>query len=215
VYKIDMFMRNKVSRNRMHNLSEIFKQQKSIGKSQKEAAKILKLDHRSVSRHMKQKNIGYDLLCKYADYLEVEVFDLVAPVLKRQIGAYIKNNIINYYKPEEERPTLRGVFATSWWWSDLKTLMVIDKNDPKGFQYNQISFFSEWKKAYRITNLTHGLYKVDKDESVRCGYLERLDDDIFYCRDFYDDRYNGKTKVSNYARYICTYNLDDLPMELI
>ena len=36
----------------MHNLALLFKREKINGKSQKEAADFLGIDHRSVSRHM-------------------------------------------------------------------------------------------------------------------------------------------------------------------
>ena len=41
-------MNKNYQRKQMHNLAEIFKRQKANGKSQKEAADFLNIDHRSV-----------------------------------------------------------------------------------------------------------------------------------------------------------------------
>ena len=206
-------MKQTYSRNGMHNLSEVFKREKINGKSQKEAAEVLKIDHRTVSRHMKQKNIGFDVLQKYADYLQVSVTELVGQPITRQINGFIGNNIVNFYGVSEERPVLTGAFSGTWWWYDKKTFMIIDKNDPKGSYYNLLNFYYPWLHPTRMKDQAVGLYQAVDDENVYGGLIMRKsnEDDEFICRNFYDGQ--PKTlRLKQYARFICSYDLNELPV---
>ncbi len=199
--------------NGMHNLAEIFKREKVNGKSQKDAAEYLGIDHRSVSRHMKQKNIGLDVLMKYAEYLECSVEDFVAQRINRQINGYFKDNKINFYGDDEERPIIYGLFTASWWWSDKRTLLIIDKNDPKNVYYNNLTFYTEWQSAVRVKDGALGIFQ-DKETLVhKSGTIHRKSDDQFFCKGFYDSHVQ-LCSLKRFARYICSYNLDDLPLFL-
>jgi len=197
----------------MHNLAEIFKRERVNGKSQKEAAEYLGIDHRSVSRHMKQKNIGLDVLQKYAEYLNVNIEDFVSQKVSRQINGYVKDGIIHFYKENEERPRIYGLFAASWWWSDKGTILIIDKNDPKGVYYNMLNFYSQWLSVVRIKDQATGLYQDKETDKHYGGAIFRKSDDEFICRNFYET-YTKTTKLKRYAKWICSYNLDDLPLHL-
>jgi len=199
--------------NGMHNLAEIFKREKVNGKSQKDAAEYLGIDHRSVSRHMKQKNIGLDVLQKYAEYLECNVEDFVAKRVNRQINGYLKDNVVNFYGENEERPVIYGLFAASWWWSDKRTLLLIDKNDPKSVYYNMLSFYTEWQSVVRIKENTHGVYQEKETLDHHAGVIHRKNDNEFLCRSFYSTS-SKVIKLKRYARFICSYNLNDLPLFL-
>ena len=198
-------------RNGMHNLAEVFKREKRNGKSQKEAAEFLKIDHRSVSRHMKQKNIGLDILQKYADYLQVSVTELVGQHVIRQINGYVGNNKINFYGINEERPVLKGGFSGAWWWYDKKTFMIIDKNDPKGCYYNLLNFYYDWLHPTRMKDQAVGLYQAVDDENVYGGVIIRKSDNEFICRNFYDGQ-PRTLRLKQYARFICSYDLNELPL---
>jgi len=97
-------------------------------------------DIQSIVATLKQKNIGLDVLYKYAEYLECKVEDFLAVKVTRQINGYVHDNKINFYKNDEERPVLSGFFTAAWWWNDKKTVIIIDKNDPKGVYYNFLNF---------------------------------------------------------------------------
>jgi len=198
----------------MHNLGELFKRQKVLGKSQKEAASFLNIDHRSVSRHIKQKSLGYDILTKYAEYLEVPIFDLVAPKIRRQINGYLQHNKVHMYGNNEERPVLEGVFAASWWWEKKDTIITIDQNDKDGFHFNTITFFTEWLSPILMKERTSALYQNPITKEYIAGYIERVDKDTFSCINFYEHRKWDKLKLKKYARFICSYTLSDLPIKI-
>jgi len=199
--------------NNMHNLAEIFKREKVNGKSQKDAAEFLGIDHRSVSRHMKQQNIGLDILMKYAEYLECNVEDFVSQKVNRQINGYFKNNKINFYDENEERPVIYGLFAASWWWSEKKTILIIDHNDPKNVYYNNLTFYTEWQSAVRVKDGALGIFQDKETLEHSSGTIHRKSDDQFYCKGFYDSHVK-LCQLKRFAKYICSYNLDDLPLFL-
>tara|TARA_R100001480_G_C4680914_1_gene174847 strand:+ start:42 stop:686 length:645 start_codon:yes stop_codon:yes gene_type:complete len=199
----------------MHNLGELFKRQKHLGKSQKEAAKVLGIDHRSVSRHIKQMSLGVDWLKKYADYLECEIFDIIAPVIDRQINATIEKNRVQFYENNQERPRLHGVFAASWWWSNKKTIISLDKNDHHGYHYNTLTFYTEWYSTIRLQDKCAGIYLHPETNEYIPGYIERLDANIFQCINFYEHRKWEKLKLKRYAKFICSYDINDLPIDII
>ena len=207
------YMSQNYGRNGMHNLAELFKREKRNSKSQKEAAEFLKIDHRSVSRHMKQKNIGLDILQKYADYLQVSLSELVGQPITRQINGYVGNNLINFYGINEERPVLTGAFSGTWWWYDKKTFMIIDKNDPKGSYYNLLNFYYPWLHPTRMKDQAVGLYQPVDDENVYGGVIIRKSDNEFICRNFYDGQ-PRTLKLKQYARFICSYDLNELPVQI-
>ena len=125
---------------------------------------------------------------------------------------FCANNSINFHKNTEERPVLEGVFATSWWWNDKKTLLIINKNNPTHEYYNQISFYTDWQNPIRIKEKTCGIFH-DLEENKFCyGFIERVNHDTFYCQNYYEHRSLKKIKLTEYARFICTYNLEDLPL---
>jgi len=197
----------------MHKLAEIFKREKINGKSQKDAAKYLGIDYRSVSRHLKQKNIGLDVLYKYAEYLECRVEDFISVEVIRQINGYVYDNKINFYKDDEERPVLSGFFTAAWWWNDKKTVIIIDKNDPKGVYYNFLNFYSAWHNPTRIKDQLVGLYKPKNQDECNAGFVIRKSEKHFICRNFYDS-YPKTHEISQVARFISSYNLNDLPLSL-
>lgn len=197
----------------MHNLAEIFKREKANGKSQKEAAEYLGIDHRSVSRHLRQKSIGLDILYKYAEYLECKVEDFIKQQVRRQINGYVQNNQINFYSEDEERPTLHGFFAASWWWDDKKTIIIIDKNDPKGVYYNMLYFYAAWQNPTRIKDQMTGLYQRKDTEQYHGGIIHRKTDREYICRNFYD-AYPTTVELKRTARFICSYVLNDLPLSV-
>ena len=199
--------------NSMHNLAEIFKREKVNGKSQKDAAEFLGIDHRSVSRHMKQQNIGLDVLLKYAEYLECNVEDFVSQKVNRQINGYFKNNRIHFYGENEERPVIYGLFAASWWWSEKKTILIIDHNDPKNVYYNNLTFYTEWQSAVRVKDGALGIFQDKETLEHSSGTIHRKSDDQFYCKGFYDSHVK-LCQLKRFAKYICSYNLDDLPLFL-
>jgi len=198
----------------MHNLAEIFKKEKSNGKSQKEAADFLNIDHRSVSRHMKQSNIGFDVLCKYAEYLEIDVVQLVSSKITRQINGYISNNVIKMYADDEERPILEGIQAAPWWWINKKTIIIIDKNDPKGHYYNMLNFYSPWSNATIIKDQALGLYQTKDNEMIGGGTISRKNDKEFICRNFYDGQ-PRTLELKRFAGLIAAYNLNDIPIDIL
>lgn len=214
VYKNKYIMSTFKKKYNMHNLAEIFKREKINGKSQKGAAEYLGIDHRSVSRHMKQKSIGLDLLYKYAEYLECKVEDFIAVKVTRQINGYVYDNKINFYKNDEERPTLSGFFSAAWWWNDKKTVIIIDKNDPKGVYYNFLNFYSAWHNPTRIKDQLVGLYNPKDSEEYNGGFVIRKSEKHFICRNFYDS-YPKTNELSKVSRFICSYNLNDLPLNLV
>ncbi len=197
----------------MHNLAEIFKREKVNGKSQKGAADFLKIDHRSVSRHMKQKSIGLDILYKYAEYLECKIEDFITQEVSRQINGYVKNNQINFYGDAEERPVLHGYFAASWWWDDKKTIIIIDKNDAKGVYYNMLNFYTAWRNPIRIKDQMTGIYQRKDTQQNYGGIIHRKTDQQFICRNFYD-AYPTTIELTRVAKFICAYTLNDLPLSL-
>ncbi len=200
-------------RKMMHNLALLFKREKINGKSQKEAADFLGIDHRSVSRHMKQNNIALDVLYKYAEYLEVDINQLVATKLDRQVNGYISENTIKMYADDEERPILTGIQAAPKWWINKKTIIIIDKNDPKGHYYNMINFYDEWNNSTRIKDQALGLYQSKDDQMIGGGTISRKNDKEFICRNFYDGQ-PRTLELKRYARFIAAYNLNDLPVEI-
>jgi len=199
--------------NGMHNLAEIFKREKVNGKSQKEAAEFLGIDHRSVSRHMKQQNIGLDILMKYAEYLECSVEDFVSHKVNRQICGYFQNNKVNFYGENEARPVIYGLFAASWWWSSKKTLLIIDHNNPKSVYYNVLNFYDEWQSVVRIADSVIGIYQDLETLEYKSGIITRKSEDTFFCKGFYDSEAQI-LKLKRFSRWICSYNLNDLPLFL-
>lgn len=197
----------------MHNLALLFKREKINGKSQKEAADFLGIDHRSVSRHMKQNNIGLDILYKYAEYLELDINQLVATKLNRQVNGHISENTIKMYADDEERPILSGIQAAPKWWINKKTIIIIDKNDPKGHYYNMINFYDEWNNSTRIKDQALGLYQSKDDQMIGGGTITRKNDKEFICRNFYEGQ-PRTLELKRYARLIAAYNLNDLPVEI-
>ena len=206
-------MNKNYQKKQMHNLAEIFKREKANGKSQKEAANFLNIDHRSVSRHMKQSNIGLDILCKYAEYLEIDVAQLVSTKIIRQINGYIFNNTIKMYADDEERPILKGIQSAPWWWTDKRTIIIIDKNDPKGHYYNMLNFYNQWSNTTRIKDQALGLFQDKDNDIIGGGTITRKNNKEFLCRNFYDVQ--PKTcELKRYARLIAAYNLNDIPVDI-
>ena len=201
------------NRNRMHNLAELFKREKRNGKSQKEAAEFLGIDHRSVSRHMKQKNIGLDVLHKYAEYFGIVIEEIVGQPIIRQVSGYIGENQLKFYKVNEERPILTGAFSGAWWWQDKSTFIIIDKNDPKGHYYNMMNFYYSWHHPTRIKDQAIGLYQPTDSEDIYAGMITRKSDNEFICHNFYD-RYPKTLKLYQYAKFICSYNLNEIPLTI-
>lgn len=159
VYKNETIMRVF----KMHRLKEVFNERKQMGKSMQEAAKYLKIDYRSVSRHMKQKNIGIDVLYRYAEYLEAPIAELLLPKLKRQIHGYINGGgNVNFFKETEERPTIEldsGV--AKQWWSDPNTIIICNRVNSNHRTWNEISVFKQFQNWRFLKNNCAAIIKKE------------------------------------------------------
>jgi transcriptional regulator with XRE-family HTH domain len=160
----------------MTMLKEMFRQKRSEGKSQNEAAEFLGIDHRSVSRHMSSPDLSIQTLLKYAEYLECDLTELVNEPVTRQINGYVKNNQIHMYSADEERPTLTIKSALRSWWRDKKTIIIINKNDVNGLYYNDISLFSPWKSPHSIKQKDRGLWQTK--EGYQNGLIQNYSKEI-------------------------------------
>jgi hypothetical protein len=117
------------------------------------------------------------------------------------------------YADDEERPILTGIQAAPKWWINKKTIIIIDKNDPKGHYYNMINFYDEWNNSTRIKDQALGLYQTKDDQMIGGGTISRKNDKEFICRNFYDGQ-PRTLELKRYARLIAAYNLNDLPVEI-
>ena len=153
----------------MHRLKEVFIEKKVEGKSQKEAAEYLGIDHRSVSRHMNQDNIGLDVLKKYAEYLAVDVSKFLINPIERQINCYIDNNgAAIFYKETEQRPQIK-VATASWWWSANNNIIAVDQSFKQGYSYGFVSVFQKFKNIEFVSHKEQaGLVKFQNGDTKAC-----------------------------------------------
>ena len=153
----------------MHRLKEVFIEKKIEGKSQKEAAEYLGIDHRSVSRHMNQNNIGIDVLKRYAEYLAVDVSKFLINPVERQINCYIDNNgSAIFYKETEQRPQIK-VATASWWWSANSNIIAVDQSFKQGYSYGFVSVFQKFKNIEFVSNREQaGLVKFKNGDTKAC-----------------------------------------------
>ena len=141
-------------------LKDMFDQKKVEGKTRNKAAEFLGIDPNSVSRHISSDDLSIQTLFKYAEYLECDLTELVNEPVTRQINGYIKNNEVNMYSADEERPTLTIKSALRSWWRDKKTILIINKNNVDGLYYNDISLFAPWKSPHSIKQKDRGLWQT-------------------------------------------------------
>jgi len=153
----------------MHRLKEVFLEKKAEGKSQKEAAEYLGIDHRSVSRHMNQDNIGIDVLKKYSEYLNVDVSKFLITPVRRQCNCYIDTNgAAIFYKETEQRPEIQ-VATASWWWSADNNIIAIDKSFSKGYSFGFVTLFQKFKHIEFVNNKEQaGLVQFANGETKAC-----------------------------------------------
>lgn len=209
VYKNKIIMRKL----EMHRLKEVFNERKQMGKSMQEAAKYLKIDYRSVSRHMKQKNLGIDVLYRYAEYLEAPIAELLLPKLKRQIHGYTDTGgTVNFFKETEERPTIEldsGVAKV--WWSDPKTIIICNRMNPNHRTWNEISVFKSFQNWRFLKNNCAAIIK--KDNLLQICDVSFFDNQHIAYNYHFPTQGNFSIKDFQYAEWISTYSSDTIVVE--
>jgi len=197
----------------MHRLKEVFNERKQMGKSMQEAAKYLKIDHRSVSRHMKQKNLGIDVLHQYAEYLEVGIATLIIPKTKRQIHGFTnQGGIVNFFKETEERPIVElesGIAKI--WWSDPRTIIICNRMNPNHRTWNEISIFKPFQNWRFLKNNCAAIIK--KDNTLQICDVSFFDNQHIAYNYHFPTQGNFVATDFQYAEWIATYSSDMLVVE--
>lgn len=197
----------------MHRLKEVFNERKQMGKSMQEAAKYLNIDYRSVSRHMKQKNLGIDVLYRYAEYLEAPIAELLLPKMKRQIHGYTdQGGIVNFFKETEERPTIEldsGVAKD--WWSDPKSIIICNRMNPNHRTWNEISIFKPFQNWRFLKNNCAAIIK--KDDLLQICDVSFFDNQHIAYNYHFPTQGNFAVTDFQYAQWIATYSSDMVVVE--
>ena len=201
----------------MHNLKEVFLMKKSSGKSQKEASAYLKIDHRSVSRHMTQKNLGINILNKYAEYLEVDLAEIVTKPVKRQINGYIFDHKIFFYEHNEERPLITLRNPSAKWWGDKSTIIIQNKTKKNSYYYGDIILYENWKSALTLKGKERGIVKME-DGTFQSTFIEPKEQSEdhtkkpqFLVNNCFSSPQEWETvKLTKYAKWLCTYSSESM-----
>ena len=206
VYKLKTYMTSKRNGKCMHRLKEVFVEKKTEGKSQKEAAEYLGIDHRSVSRHMNQDNIGIDVLNKYAEYLNVDVSKFLMKPIDRQINCYVDSQgAVHFYGETEQRPSIK-VATASWWWSATNNIIAIDQSFKQGYSYGFVSVYEKFKNFEFIKGGEEaGLVKF-KDGTTKACIVSRIENK-FSAYNWYVPRDPMQSlEGARFARFMATYD---------